>query len=47
VLAEAASGVDSQTGQTEEEIFDELKGEGMSLIIISHRLSIIRKADRC
>ena len=43
VLDEATSGVDSQT---EEEIFDELKEEDMTLIIISHRLSTIRKADR-
>jgi len=43
VLDEATSGVDSQT---EEEKFDELKGEDMTLIIISHRLATIRKADR-
>jgi len=37
VLDEATSGVDSQT---EEEIFDELKEEDMTLIIISHRLPL-------
>ncbi|ABX32043.1 ABC transporter related [Petrotoga mobilis SJ95] len=43
ILDEATSGVDSQT---EEEIFDELKEYEMTLIIISHRLSTIRKADK-
>lgn len=43
ILDEATSGVDSQT---EEEIFDELKEYQMTLIIISHRLSTIRKADK-
>jgi len=33
-------------GSQTEERFDELKGEDMSLITISHRLSTIRKADR-
>ncbi|MFY9357964.1 MAG: ABC transporter ATP-binding protein, partial [Defluviitoga tunisiensis] len=32
--------------QTEEEIFEELKEYDMTLIIISHRLSTIRKADK-
>ena len=43
ILDEATSGVDSQT---EEEIFEELKEYDMTLIIISHRLSTIRKADK-
>jgi len=43
VLDEATSGVDSQT---EEEIFNNLKKLNMTIIIISHRLSTIRKADR-
>jgi len=43
ILDEATSGVDSQT---EEEIFDELKEYKMTLIIISHRLSTIRKANK-
>ncbi|POZ92264.1 ABC transporter ATP-binding protein [Petrotoga halophila] len=43
ILDEATSGVDSQT---EEEIFDELKEYEMTLIIISHRLSTIRKAGK-
>ena len=42
VLHEATSGVDSQM---EEEIFYEQKEEDMTLVIISHRLSTIRKAD--
>ena len=43
ILDEATSGVDSQT---EEEIFEEIKEYDMTLIIISHRLSTIRKADK-
>jgi len=43
ILDEATSGVDSQT---EEEIFNNLKKLNMTIIIISHRLSTIRKADR-
>ncbi|ADD03561.1 ABC transporter related protein [Thermoanaerobacter italicus Ab9] len=43
ILDEATSGVDSET---EEEIFKELEKLNMTLVIISHRLSTIRKADR-
>jgi len=42
ILDEATSGVDSQT---EEEIFENIKKEKLTLLIISHRLSTIKKAD--
>jgi len=40
ILDEATSGVDSQT---EEEIFENIKKEKLTLLIISHRLSTIKK----
>ncbi len=43
ILDEATSGVDSKT---EEEIFEGLKKLGMTVIIVSHRLSTIKKAER-
>lgn len=43
IFDEATSGVDSQT---EDEIFEELRKLDMTLIIISHRLSTIRKTDK-
>ena len=43
ILDEATSGVDSKT---EEEIFEGLKELGITVIIVSHRLSTIKKAER-
>lgn len=43
ILDEATSGVDSKT---EEEIFEGLKELGMTVVIVSHRLSTIRKAEK-
>ena len=43
VLDEATSGVDSET---EEKIFEGLKSLGITVVIVSHRLSTIRKAEK-